>query len=252
LIISKNNLEYGVYMNQAPTRSKLVTIAGVIGLLLLLALPLSVMLVRGGLWQQGLGLYALSCAGAVLVMILFIVLLMLPGYKTQRADILKRAALVLPGVLLLVTLVSGRDDYPPIHDISTDTLDVPVFSAAAAKRGEGANPLTIKPESIAMQIQSYPGLTTLSNDDSVEANFDRALASAKALGWDIYHQDRNSGTIEAVATTSIMNFKDDVVIRLRAQDSGTLIDLRSVSRVGVGDIGANAKRIRAFHKQFNS
>ncbi|MEH6571273.1 MAG: DUF1499 domain-containing protein [Halioglobus sp.] len=239
-------------MNQAPTRSKLVTVTGVISLILLLALPVSVVLVRSGQWQPGLGLYALSCAGAVLVMILFIILLMLPGFKTQRAAIFKRALLVLPGTILLVTLVGGRGDYPPIHDISTDTLEPPTFSAAGAKRGEGANPLTIKPDSIAMQIQSYPGLTTLRNSNSLEDNFDRALATATALGWEIYHQDRKSGTIEAVDTTAIMNFKDDVVIRLRTQDSETLIDMRSVSRVGVGDIGANAKRIRAFQKQFNS
>ena len=239
-------------MNQAPTRSRLVTVSGVISLILLLALPVSVVLVRSGQWQPGLGLYALSCAGAVLVLILFIILLLLPGFKTQRADIFKRAILVLPGTFMLVMLVAGGGDYPPIHDISTDTLEPPVFSAAGAKRGEGTNPLTVKPEIIAMQIESYPGLTTLRNSDSLDANFDRALATANALGWEVYHQDRQNGTIEAVDTTAIMNFKDDVVIRLRAQGSETLIDMRSVSRVGVGDIGANAKRIRAFQKQFNS
>lgn len=239
-------------MNQAPTRSKLVTVGGVLSLIILLALPLSVVLVRSGQWQTGLGLYALSCAGAVLMMILFIILLLLPRFTAQRAAILKRVALVLPGTFLLLTLVGGGGDAPPIHDISTDTLEPPTFSAAGALRGEGSNPLTIKPESIALQIQSYPGLTTLSNADSIDANFDRALATAKTLGWEVHHQDRDSGTIEAVDTTAIMNFKDDVVIRLRTRDAETLIDLRSVSRVGVGDIGANAKRIRAFQQQFDS
>ena len=239
-------------MNQAPTRSRLVTVSGVISLILLLALPVSVVLVRSGQWQPGLGLYALSCAGAVLVMILFIILLMLPGFKTQRAAIFKRALLVLPGTVMLVTLVAGRGDYPAIHDISTDTQDVPMYTAAQTMRGEGTNPLSIKPESIEKQKESYPDLATLRNEDSLEANFDRALATANALGWEVYHQDRKSGTIEAVDTTAIMNFKDDVVIRLRVQGSETLIDMRSVSRVGVGDIGANAKRIRAFQKQFNS
>jgi hypothetical protein len=239
-------------MNQAPTRSKLVTVGGVLSLIILLALPLSVVIVRSGQWQMGLGLYALSCAAAVLMMILFIILLLLSRFNAQRADILKRAVLVLPGTFLLVTLVAGRGDAPPIHDISTDTVDPPAFSAAGALRGENANPLTIKPESIAMQIQSYPRLTTLRNTDSLDTNFDRALATAKALGWDVYHQDRDSGTIEAVDTTAIMNFKDDVVIRLRSKDSETLIDLRSVSRIGVGDIGANAKRIRAFQQQFSA
>ena len=58
------------------------------------------------------------------------------------------------------------------------------------------------------------------------------------------------GLIEAVDTTAIMAFKDDIVIRLRSDGEGTVIDLRSVSRVGVGDIGANAKRIKGFMQLF--
>jgi len=71
------------------------------------------------------------------------------------------------------------------------------------------------------------------------------------MGWDIYHQDINAGVIEAVDTTTIMTFRDDVVIRVRSNAQGTLLDLRSVSRVGIGDIGANAKRIRAFQLKFD-
>jgi len=84
----------------------------------------------------------------------------------------------------------------------------------------------------------------------IDAAFDRALQMAQALGWEIYHQDRNAGVIEAVDTTAIMAFKDDVVIRVRSNAQGTLLDLRSVSRVGVGDLGANAKRIRTFEQRF--
>ena len=62
----------------------------------------------------------------------------------------------------------------------------------------------------------------------------------------MYHQDLNAGTIEAVDTTAIMGFKDDVVIRINTNAEGTLVDLRSVSRVGVSDLGANAARIREF------
>jgi uncharacterized protein (DUF1499 family) len=76
--------------------------------------------------------------------------------------------------------------------------------------------------------------------------FDRAVLVATDMGWDIYLQDRNTGIIEAVDTTALMGFKDDVVVRLRTNAEGTLVDLRSVSRVGLGDMGANAKRINAF------
>ena len=80
--------------------------------------------------------------------------------------------------------------------------------------------------------------------------FNRALQTAADLGWEVYHQDREAGVIEAVATTRIMGFKDDVVIRVRGSHDGAQVDLRSVSRVGEGDIGANAKRIRAFLEAF--
>jgi uncharacterized protein (DUF1499 family) len=84
----------------------------------------------------------------------------------------------------------------------------------------------------------------------IDQAFDRAVTVAGELGWEIYHQDRNTGVIEAVDTTAIMAFKDDVVIRLRTNADGTLVDMRSVSRVGISDIGANAKRIRAFQEAF--
>jgi uncharacterized protein (DUF1499 family) len=152
----------------------------------------------------------------------------------------------------LLSLLAGRGDYPPIHDITTDTGDPPVFTAAQQQREAGANSLEIQPDTITQQRLAYPDLQTTLSDLPIDDAFDRALQVAQELGWEVYHQDRNAGVIEAVDTTAIMAFQDDVVIRLRSNASGTLLDLRSVSRVGVGDIGANAARIRAFQQQFQS
>jgi uncharacterized protein (DUF1499 family) len=121
---------------------------------------------------------------------------------------------------------------------------------AEQQRGAGANALVIDQEVIALQQAAYPDLQTLTTTQSMDDAFDRALQVATDLGWEIYHQDRNAGVIEAVDTTAIMAFKDDIVIRVRTNAQGTLVDLRSVSRVGEGDIGANAKRIRAFSEAF--
>jgi uncharacterized protein (DUF1499 family) len=160
--------------------------------------------------------------------------------------------ITLPGTLLLLSLLAGRGDYPPIHDITTDTEDPPLFVTAPEQRGDGTNPLDIKPDSIEAQQQAYPDVQTIRTALSIEAAFDKALAVAAELGWEVYHQDLNAGVIEAVDTTAIMGFKDDVVIRLRTNAEGTLLDLRSVSRVGIGDIGANAKRIRNFRQAFGA
>ena len=101
-------------------------------------------------------------------------------------------------------------------------------------------------ETLEAQRAAYPDLETLVTTDSIEDVFNRATASANELGWEIYHQDLNAGVIEAVDTTAVMGFKDDIVIRLRTNADGTLLDLRSVSRVGVSDLGANAARIHNF------
>ena len=54
------------------------------------------------------------------------------------------------------------------------------------------------------------------------------------------------GRMEATDTTRWFGFKDDVVVRVRPEGAGSRVDVRSVSRVGRGDVGANAARIRAF------
>jgi uncharacterized protein (DUF1499 family) len=215
-----------------------------------LLLPVSVLTVRSGAWQQGLLLYALSCLGCVLILGLCGVLLLLPRYANTRGAILGRMLVALPGAVLLISLLAGRGDYPPIHDVTTDIKDPPVFTMAMEQRPESANSLEIDPQAISAQQEAYPDVQTIRTSLDIEAAFDRALAVAGDLGWDIYHQDRNAGVIEAVETTEIMAFKDDIVIRLRSNAQGTKVDLRSVSRVGIGDIGANAKRIRAFQQAF--
>ncbi len=68
------------------------------------------------------------------------------------------------------------------------------------------------------------------------------------MGWDLVAADAAAGRIEATDTTFWMGFKDDLVIRVRATDGGSQVDVRSLSCVGGGDVGANAKRIRAYLK----
>lgn len=236
-------------MNQQNETPGLIKWTGYLALTLLLVLPLSVLTVRSGAWQQGLLLYALACLGSTALMILSITLLLLPRFAAWRKGVAQRAVFALPGTLLLLGLVSGGES-PRIHDITTDTADPPEFTMALEQRGAGANALEIDPDVILQQQAAYPDLQTLLSPLTLDEVYDRALQVTKELGWEVYHQDRNTGVIEAVDTTRIMAFKDDVVIRVRSNAQGTLLDLRSVSRVGEGDIGANTKRIRAFLTAF--
>lgn len=229
---------------------RVVSWIGYLALALLFVLPLSVLTVRSGAWQQGLLLYALGCAGAAILLLTCLLLLVLPRFRDQRGAILSRALLTIPGTLLILVLFGSGGDVPPIHDITTDTADPPVFTAAPERRGRDSNSLAIKPDVIEAQVEAYPHITTLVSADGLEQTFARSLQVARELGWEVYREDLNAGYIEAVETTAIMGFKDDIVIRIRTNAEGTIVDLRSVSRVGRSDLGANAARIQRFAEAF--
>jgi uncharacterized protein (DUF1499 family) len=98
----------------------------------------------------------------------------------------------------------------------------------------------------AQQRKAYPDIIPLILPVPQDQAFERALAVSRRLGWQIIDADKNAGRIEAVDTTFWFRFKDDIVIRLRQQNSGSRVDIRSESRVGVSDLGKNAERIRKF------
>jgi len=135
---------------------------------------------------------------------------------------------------------------PAIHDISTDLTDPPGFHAVLPLRADAPNPVTVSPDVAARQRQGYPDLGPLTMLVPADAAFDQALAAARQAGWEIVDSDRTAGRIEATATTRWFGFKDDVVVRLTPVERGTKVDVRSVSRLGVGDLGANARRIREY------
>jgi uncharacterized protein (DUF1499 family) len=135
---------------------------------------------------------------------------------------------------------------PRIHDISTDTDDPPNFVAVAPLRKDARNPLDYKPETAAQQKRGYPDIAPLRLDAAPSQSFARAERAARAMGWEIVSVAPNDLRIEATDTTLLFGFKDDVVIRIRPQAQGSVVDVRSLSRVGGSDFGANAKRVRAF------
>ena len=78
------------------------------------------------------------------------------------------------------------------------------------------------------------------------------MRAAESLGWVITYSDPEGGVLEATETSRIFRFVDDISVRLRADGAATVIDVRSKSRVGQGDLGANAKRIEAFRKKLTT
>lgn len=201
---------------------------------------------RMGLWTFRTGFQMLRYAvyggagGAVLAVIALLV-------GDRRGLAILALVLGLGAAGPPVMLMRSARSKPPIHDITTDTDNPPPFVAVAPLRRDAANPVAYGgPEIAAQQKTAYPDLKPAALSVPPAQAFERALQAAKAQGWEIVAAVPAEGRIEATATTQWFGFKDDVVVRVRPEGAGSRVDVRSVSRVGRGDVGANAARIRKF------
>ena len=144
-------------------------------------------------------------------------------------------------------LAAGR--LPRIHDITTDVANPPRFVAVIPLRKDAVNPVEYGGTGIAVQqLRAYPGIKTLVLELPQEQAFALALDAAQRMGWAIDASVPLEGRIEATDSTFWFGFKDDIVIRISGAGSRSLVDIRSVSRVGISDVGTNARRVRAFLK----
>jgi uncharacterized protein (DUF1499 family) len=202
---------------------------------------------RLGIWPFFVGFVLM--AGAILDAIAAIALAAFAGFRTHRWGV-ALAAIALAATALAIPLaivVPAAFGSPPIHDITTDPDDPPLFQALLPWRGASASPPAYDgATAAAQQRRAYPDIQPVMVNAAAGRVFDAALDVARERGWQIVAADRDAGWIEAIASTFWFDFKDDVVIRLRPEGSGTRVDMRSKSRVGVGDLGANARRIRLF------
>jgi uncharacterized protein (DUF1499 family) len=147
---------------------------------------------------------------------------------------------------------------PMINDVSTDLITPPQFPIGSRidLTPPFAEPLP-QAEIARLQAEAYPDLVT--QDLNIEPQVAEQIinVAAKALGWKPTTQsgslDSSSGEIRAFETRSfIFGFADDIVVRLRRADNGLKLDIRSAGRAGAADLGAHAKRIRAFFAAFAS
>jgi len=143
---------------------------------------------------------------------------------------------------------------PRIHDITTDLQNPPSFEAIAAIRTADHNPLDRKtPAQLAeLQLVGYPEIGPLVIDKDPARVFENAVSLVEERGWEMVAATAENGMIEATDTTRIMGFKDDVVIRISDKDGKSLVDMRSVSRIGISDMGTNAARIKLFLSDLSS
>ncbi len=162
------------------------------------------------------------------------------------------AALVLLGLILSLPVAGigaafelAARTTPPINDISTDTEDPPVFWFTAT-------PSDYPAQNAEPQRAAYPNVRSLELPVPVNDAFAAALALVEDRGWQVLSADPAEGQIEAIATSMLYRFEDEVAIRVTETDTGSRIDMRSRSRLGRIDRGANARRIEAFLSDLES
>ncbi|MCA3622720.1 MAG: DUF1499 domain-containing protein [Methylobacterium sp.] len=140
---------------------------------------------------------------------------------------------------------------PLLNDITTDLDDPPEFSrssvALAARKGHV--PPVRDPRERERQRPAYPDIRPLVLDMEADQAFRLVREAVQKLRWRIIEQAApggrsGQGRIEAIAETTLLRFQDDITIRFRPSPAGTRVDIRSASRIGRHDFGANAKRIR--------
>ena len=153
--------------------------------------------------------------------------------------------------ILAITLIAiaPRLGAPRINDISTDVVDPPIFRIAQADK-QNANDYMLFPTEFAPIIrEAYPDLQpTLLTMPRYMAHY-RVRRAAEQLGWEIVGDTPDTGRLEARTYSRFFRFVDDVVVRIRTRgdmSEYSVVDIRSRSRVGRGDLGANANRIRQF------
>lgn len=231
-----------------------------LGSLLCLLLPLiGIVGTRLQWWPYTLGLL-------LLVVALIAGLLLLPFAMWQRQWL----AMVPPMLLLLLVLpfVVRAFTLPAIHDISTDTTHPPALTAALTLRAAGDHDIEYQGTAVAQQQHAtWPDIQPLIIQKPLEQVHTQVQVLVARRGWTITANSNHQ--LEAVSRSTLFGFSDDIAIRLTpvkpAADEpvdttalnhlnkdlqqttmATRVDMRSASRVGKSDLGANAKRVRAF------
>lgn len=241
--------------NQRHWWSKAILIGGIAAVA---AMPAGALGTRLGLWPFTTGFLILAAGvvlGAVCVVtgIAAIIAVHRGNLSADRTGVYIGTVAGLLVLGLLVGQYFAANSVPPIHDISTDVADPPAFVAVVALRGEGSNPLEYDADRIAaLQTQAYPWVQPLESTLAPDDALIRSQDVLEAMGLDIVAVDASAGCVEATDTTFWFGFKDDVVVRVRPSATGSLVDVRSVSRVGVSDLGVNARRIGDFLGAFGS
>lgn len=246
-------------MEEVKTSTRALLVSAVVLLIILVTGPLGYKFSIVPL-QPSLVSLLIAVAGGALVFLIGLVYLVIAirsGLGRNRNLVIVSMILGLVPVGIMGPQMAAAGDVPPIHDITTDTANPPEFVAIVSLRKDAPNGYEYGVSEAwpaeklgAATMEAYPGLQPIESGLSVAEAVDRTEAVLQAMGLKIVAVDKAAGLVEATATTFWFGFKDDMVVRIVGDGEGSIIDLRSMSRVGQSDVGANAARITDFVDRF--
>lgn len=198
-----------------------------------------------------IGVSMVGLATAVIIALVSLVRIWFGGQSGAGQDF---AAIILGGIglALPVMFLSKAMFLPPLTDIQTTPADALHFTVLGNERPADAKPwANPDAEQAKMQAEAYGDIGPMLLERSAPEVYAMVNEAVSRLGWTVVLSETPGGSgigrIEATDQTMIMGFTDDVVIRVKGDDAHALVDVRSASRYGRHDFGANADRIRALY-----
>jgi hypothetical protein len=234
--------------------SRLANLARRTGLFAVPVTGIAVLVARSGKVEN---VASLAAVGSGLVLAVLAILLALAGFASiwvtgHRGGKSALLGLVLGAAVLAypIYVVADGLGYPALIDVTTDVANPPVFVGAVAERQPGQNTLVYGGESVALvQLAAYPEIVPVTTDLPPQETQAVALQLMRDRGWRIIGGEKPGAPevqIEAVASSFLLGLKSDVVVRIRPAGRGSRIDMRSASRFGSRDFGANALLVRSY------
>ena len=153
----------------------------------------------------------------------------------------------LPAIALVGTQLILHRGTPKINDVSTDLRDPPILQQASKDPALANVDLSYPAEFRDLVRSHYSSLSPQYLQAPAPAVFEAAKSVIKGReNWKITQADPSGLTIDGTSKSALFGFVDDFAVRVRPTGEGALVDMRSRSRDGESDFGANSDRIRAF------
>jgi hypothetical protein len=204
-----------------------------------------------GAYGSGWGLWPFTAGFAILAAAMLLALIVLIGglillARRRRSAVLILGMLTATGLLgIMGNTIYRGSQVPPIHDVTTDLANPPEFEHLTLRSDNLAGLEGGTDEWRRLHRAAYGDIRPVIINQPAAPVMMIMAETIRARGWQLVHAE--TGRIEATDTVSPFRFKDDIVIVAtpEADGSTTRIDIRSVSRVGISDMGMNARRVRA-------